>query len=100
MVLLHGGCTHRDIQRLSKIGVCVLPETARKKLQSWQNNLDENLQEIKKKWIQGGSQTFQLIGDNWDKNIVPSYRTSQQATQSIHLFNVIGMITIILTVQT
>ena len=77
---------------MSKLGVCVVPKTARHKLQSWQNNLDEDLIEVKRNWTAGGHKTYQLIGDNWDKNIVPSYRTSQQKTQSIHLFQVIGVI--------
>ncbi|XP_052797544.1 uncharacterized protein LOC128229766 isoform X1 [Mya arenaria] len=92
MVLLHGGCTHQDMKRLAKLGVCVFPETVRNKLQSWQSNLDEKLLEVKEKWCKGDSMTYQLVGDNWDKNIVPSYRTSKNSTQSIHLFNVIGVI--------
>ncbi|XP_053380076.1 uncharacterized protein LOC123537039 [Mercenaria mercenaria] len=92
MVLLHGGCTQRDVERLAKLGICVVPQTVSDKLQSWQENLDNDLLEVKNKWITGGNRTYQLVGDNWDKNIIPSYRTSQQETQSLHLFNVIGVI--------
>lgn len=34
---------------------------------------------------------YQLIGDNWDKNILPSYRTLDKGTLSLHLFNVIAV---------
>lgn len=43
----------------------------------------------KKTWSEGGSIKYQLIGDNWDKNIIPTYRTSQDKTISLHLFNMI-----------
>lgn len=33
-----------------------------------------------------------VVGDNWDRNIVPSYHTTQQKTVSVHLFTVIGVI--------
>lgn len=39
-----------------------------------------------------GTTKFQLIGDNWDKNILPSFRTSQQKTLSIHLFNLVAVV--------
>ena len=31
------------------------------------------------------------MGDNWDRNILPSFRTSTQKTISIHLFNLIAV---------
>lgn len=54
--------------------------------------MDEELVTIRDSWAEGGCKKYQLVGDNWDKNILPSYRTSQQSTQSLHLFNVIGVI--------
>jgi hypothetical protein len=32
------------------------------------------------------------VGDNWDKNILPSYRTSDRKTLSLHLFNVYAIV--------
>lgn len=43
-------------------------------------------------WVQGSDIKYQLIGDNWDKNILPSFRTSAQKTLSIHLFNLIAVV--------
>ncbi|VDI70700.1 Hypothetical predicted protein [Mytilus galloprovincialis] len=92
MIQAHGGCTNRDIERLVKIGLSVHPSTLRSKLASWQENLDSAITELKEKWQNGESgPKYQLVGDNWDKNIVPSYRTTQQKTVSIHLFNVIAV---------
>lgn len=34
----------------------------------------ENLLQIKEAWANGGETKYQLVGDNWDKNILPSYR--------------------------
>ena len=62
------------------------------KLLSWEDLLDTELLEIKKKWCEGGDTKYQLIGDNWDKNIIPTYRTSQDKTISLHLFNVIAVV--------
>ena len=59
------------------------------KLSSWDNFLDSEVLEIKKTWSEGGTIKYQLIGDNWDKNIIPTYRTSQDKTISLHLFNMI-----------
>jgi hypothetical protein len=50
------------------------PQTIHNKLTSWQNKLDSDINAIKKMWADGGSTKFQLIGDNWDKNILPSFR--------------------------
>ena len=47
---------------------------------------------MKENWINGNKQKYQLIGDNWDKNILPSYRTSQNKTLSLHLFHVIAVV--------
>ena len=32
-----------------------------------------------------------LMGDNWDRNVLPSFRTPTQKTISIHLFNLIAV---------
>lgn len=39
------------------------------------------------KWTNGEEATrkFQLVGDNWDKDILPSYRTTNRKTESLHL---------------
>lgn len=42
-------------------------------------------------WANSGNVKYQLVGDNWDKNILPSYRTSERGTLSLHLFNVIAV---------
>ncbi|CAC5414675.1 unnamed protein product [Mytilus coruscus] len=47
---------------------------------------------IKEEWEKGGYQKYQLIGDNWDKNILPSYRTSDRKTVSLHLFNIYAIV--------
>lgn len=47
---------------------------------------------MKENWINGNKQKYQLIGDNWDKNILPFYRTSQNKTLSLHLFHVIAVV--------
>jgi len=59
---------------------------------TWQESLDADLIKLRDSWIEGGTKKYQLVGDNWDKNIVPSFRTSQQKTLSLHLFNIIGVI--------
>lgn len=53
--------------------------------------LDLKVKEMRESWAQGGSITYQVIRDNWDKNILPSYRTSDKGTLSLHLFNVIAV---------
>lgn len=53
--------------------------------------LDLKVKEMRESWAQDGSITYQLIEDNWDKNILPSYRTSYKGTLSLHLFNVIAV---------
>nr|XP_022324952.1 uncharacterized protein LOC111125437 isoform X6 [Crassostrea virginica] len=82
----------KNIDKLAKIGVTVLSDTLHKKLANWQEYLDRELLQIKENWSQGGSLKFQIVGDNWDKNILPSYRTSQQNTLSLHLFTLIGVV--------
>jgi hypothetical protein len=64
----------------------------RRKLNSWDECLDEELLQYKNEWSQGRNKKYQLIGDNWDRNIIPSYRTSQDKTLSLHLFQIIGVI--------
>lgn len=71
----------------------VHPQTLRNKLESWHDLLDRQLLQIKNDWSRGlPTAKYQLVGDNWDRNIVPSYRTTQQKTITIHLFNVIGVV--------
>lgn len=82
----------QDIERLSKIGFSVHPQTVHKKLISWQDNLDMDLISIRDSWAESGHTKFQTIGDNWDKNILPSYRTSDRKTLSLHLFNMYAIV--------
>lgn len=91
-ILTRGGCAQRDIERLSKIGICTHPQTIQAKLNSWQKKLDQEIIDIKNNWANGGNTKFQLVGDNWDKNILPSYRTSDRRTLSLHLFNLYAII--------
>ncbi|KAL3864206.1 hypothetical protein ACJMK2_005910, partial [Sinanodonta woodiana] len=81
-----------DIQRLAKIGVCVTSCSVQNKLISWRSSLDEEILKLRDDWSNGGHVKFQLVGDSWDKNILPSFRTSQQKTLSIHLFNTIAVV--------
>ncbi|XP_061174507.1 uncharacterized protein LOC133183583 [Saccostrea echinata] len=69
----------------------VTSKSMHSKLETWISNLDAEVIALKKSWEEGQENTtkYQLIGDNWDKKILPSYRTSQNQTQSIHLFNVL-----------
>jgi hypothetical protein len=32
------------------------------------------------------------VGDNWDKDILPSYRTSERKTESLHLFQIYAIV--------
>ncbi|WAR16340.1 LOW QUALITY PROTEIN: hypothetical protein MAR_030934, partial [Mya arenaria] len=86
-VLMNGGCNKQTIERISKLGFCVRPETVQRKLQSWRGKLDEDVLSMKQNWENGGDQKYQLVGDNWDKDILPSYRTMDRKTESLHLFN-------------
>lgn len=70
--------------------MCTTSKSISKKLSSWEAFLDSEILDIKKNWSEGGELKYQLIGDNWDKNIIPTYRTSQSKTISLHLFNVIA----------
>ena len=83
---------YQDIHRLSKVGVTLTPQTLHNKMKAWQDSLDFDLMNVKDDWCAGGKTKFQLVGDNWDKNILPSYRSSQHKTLSLHLFNVIGVV--------
>ncbi|XP_056006722.1 uncharacterized protein LOC125651350 [Ostrea edulis] len=91
-LLNHGGCTQRDIERLSHIGLTVHPLTLKRKLCDWQKILDKEILEIRDSWVEGGNVKYQIIGDNWDKNILPSYRTSDRKTLSLHLFHVYAIL--------
>lgn len=69
-------------------------------MESWHGLLDSQLLEIKNDRAQGlPTPKYQLVGDNWDRNIVPSYHTTQQKTVSVHLFTVIGVINRVLPQQ-
>lgn len=68
------------------------PQTIHNKLASWQDKLDLEILSIRDSWANGGTTKYQLIGDNWDKNILPSYRTSDQKTLSLHLFNMYAIV--------
>jgi len=70
----------------------VHPVTIHRKLAEWQKMLDKRILDIKKEWERGGCQKYQLVGDNWDKNILPSYRTSDRETVSLHLFNIYAIV--------
>nr|XP_022307392.1 uncharacterized protein LOC111113418 isoform X2 [Crassostrea virginica] len=91
-MLKHGGCTERDIERLSKIGLCVHPVTLHRKLKEWQHILDTCVIEARDSWSNGAHTTYQIIGDNWDKDLLPSYRTSDRRTMSLHLFNIYAIL--------
>lgn len=54
--------------------------------------LDEELLKYREEWSRGGQTKYQLVWENWDRNIIPSYRTSQDKTLSQHLFQVIGVL--------
>ncbi|WAQ95109.1 hypothetical protein MAR_007580, partial [Mya arenaria] len=86
-VLMNGGCNKQTIERISTLGLCVRPETVQRKLQSWRGKLDEDVLSMKQNLENGGDQKYQLVGDNWDKDILPSYRTMDRKTESLHLFN-------------
>lgn len=82
----------QDIERLSKIGLSVHPRTLHRKLVNWQNILDSDILSATDSWANGGHSTYQIIGDNWDKDILPSYRTSDRKTLSLHLFNMYAIL--------
>lgn len=82
----------QDIERLSKIGLSVHPTTLHRKLVNWQNILDSDILSARDTWANGGHSTYQIIGDNWDKDILPSYRTSDRKTLSLHLFNMYAIL--------
>lgn len=82
----------QDIERLSKIELSVHPVTLHRKLVNWQNILDSDILSARDSWANGGYSTYQIIGDNWDKDILPSYRTSDRKTLSLHLFNMYAIL--------
>lgn len=81
----------QDIERLAKLGLSVSPKSIQSKLLSWEVYLDKEIVEMKEAWEGGGDSKFQLVGDNWDKNILPSYRTVKDKTKSLHLFQLIAV---------
>lgn len=85
----------QDIESLSKIGFSVHSQTVHKKLISWQDNLDMDLNSIRDSLTEGGQTKFQIIGDNWDKIILTSYRTSDRKTLSLHLFNMYAIVDLV-----
>ena len=68
------------------------PETVHRKLLSWNELLDCEILSCKSDWERKGRRKYQLVGDNWDKDILPSYRTSDRKTESLHLFNVYAIV--------
>ncbi|OWF47690.1 hypothetical protein KP79_PYT01282 [Mizuhopecten yessoensis] len=91
-ILVHGGCTAHDITRLAKLGISMTPQSVHGLLAKWKENLDAEIIKLKEDWEIGENVKYQLVGDNWDKNILPSFRTSQQQTISLHLFNLIAVV--------
>ncbi|XP_062609388.1 uncharacterized protein LOC134271151 [Saccostrea cucullata] len=75
-ILAHGGCTQRDIDRLAKCGITVTSKSIHNKLASWKGDLDKSILKLKEDWEQGreGCLKYQIVGDNWDKKILPSFR--------------------------
>lgn len=82
----------QDIERLSNIGLSVHPTTLHRKLVNWQNILDSDILSARDSWANGGHSIYQIIGDNWDKDTLPSYRTSDRETRSLHLFNMYAIL--------
>lgn len=80
-ILARGGCTQR-------VELSVYPQTLLNKLASWKDKLNEALRDLKVKWTNGEESTrkFQLVGDNWDKDILPFYRNTDRKTENLHLF--------------
>ena len=76
---------------MAKLGLTVTPKSIQSKLSSWEDYLDKEIIELKEAWEGGSNSKFQMVGDNWDKNILPSYRTSKDTTLSLHLFQVIAV---------
>lgn len=91
-VLMHGGCTMRDIDRLARTGLTMTSKSLTNKLASWEDCLYMSVEKIREGWERGEKKKYQLVGDNWDRNILPSYRTSQQKTISLHLFQVVCVV--------
>lgn len=81
----------QDIERLSAVGLSVHPRSIHNKLSSWEDQLDREVIALRDSWASGGEK-YQLVGDNWDKDLLPSHRTSSQETSSLHLFNVIAVV--------
>lgn len=94
LLLTHGACKQKDIERIAKLGLTVSPRSVQSKLASWEEFLDKEVIKLKDAWEQGEKDTlkFQIVGDNWDKNIIPSYRTCQDKTISLHLFQVVAVV--------
>lgn len=91
-MLIKSLISFQDIERLSNVGVTVHPVTVKRKLSDWQDMLDREIINIRDSWASGGKIKYQIIGDNWDKNILPSYRTSDRKTLSLHLFHIYAII--------
>lgn len=47
---------------------------------SWEDSLYLKVEKLKESLECGEGKIIQLVGDNWEINILPSYRTSQQKT--------------------
>ena len=78
---------------MSRIGISTTSKSTQSKLESWRDELDRELLVLKQIWEEANAKTkYQIIGDNWDKRIIPTYRTSSDKTVSLHLFNVIAVV--------
>lgn len=82
----------RDIDRLARTGLTMTSKSLTNKLASWEDCLYMSVEKIREGWERGEKKKYQLVGDNWDRNILPSYRTSQQKTISLHLFQVVCVV--------
>ncbi|KAK3107199.1 hypothetical protein FSP39_009157 [Pinctada imbricata] len=90
-VLTHGGCSKRDMERMCSLGFNVSPSSLQRKLTSWHEHLDEEVNNLHRGMMSEKNMRYQLVGDNWDKDLLPSYRTTDRGTISLHLFNVIAV---------
>lgn len=82
----------KDIDRLARTGLTMTSKSLTNKLASWEDCLYMSVEKIREGWEHEEKKKYQLVGDNWDRNILPSYRTSQQNTISLHLFQVVCVV--------
>ncbi|KAK3095093.1 hypothetical protein FSP39_010192 [Pinctada imbricata] len=105
-VMKRGLRSPQSMEVLCKFGLCVHPYTVRNKLKGWEDKLDKELKELKihcetcsnALFFTGEMEKkeqpfkYQLVGDNWDMDILPSYRTTDRRTQSLHLFQIYAIV--------